>query len=168
MIREKTAIFKRVSTGEQNTENQDLQLSNLAAELNLEIVKIYDISASAYKNQHHPEINRIIRDSKRNGVKHLIIWDLSRLSRGGIEQTFSYLENFRKHGITVHSCNDDLSNELIIAVNAICNRFASNINSERTKAGLERAKRAGKTLGRPKGSTDKKQRSKIGYLYRWN
>ena len=98
----------------------------------------------------------------------MIIWDLSRLSRGGIEQTFSYLENFRRHGITVHSCNDDLSNELIIAVNAICNRFASNINSERTKAGLERAKRAGKTLGRPKGSTDKKQRSKLGYLNRWN
>ena len=79
MTREKTAIFKRVSTGEQNTENQDLQLSNLAAELNLEIVKVYDVSASAYKNRHHPEINRIIRDSKRFGVKHLIIWDLSRL-----------------------------------------------------------------------------------------
>jgi len=30
--------------------------------------------------------------------------------------------------------------------------------SERTKAGLERAKREGKKLGRPEGSKDKKKR----------
>ncbi len=38
---------------------------------------------------------------------------------------------------------------------------------ERTMAGLERARRAGKTLGRPAGSKDKKQRRKSGYFMRY-
>ena len=38
----------------------------------------------------------------------------------------------------------------------------------RTKSGLERARRQGKTLGRPKGSTDTKRRRKSGYFRRWS
>jgi DNA invertase Pin-like site-specific DNA recombinase len=37
----------------------------------------------------------------------------------------------------------------------------------RTLSGLERAKRQGKTLGRPAGSKDGKPRRKSGYLLRW-
>jgi len=38
---------------------------------------------------------------------------------------------------------------------------------ERTKAGLERAKRQGKTLGRPMGKKDGRPRRKSGYINRW-
>jgi len=39
--------------------------------------------------------------------------------------------------------------------------------SERTRAGLERARAEGRTLGRPTGSKDKKRRKRAGYVARW-
>lgn len=41
-------------------------------------------------------------------------------------------------------------------------RMESQRRSERTKAGLDRLKSEGKTLGRPRGSQDKKQRIRRG------
>jgi len=38
----------------------------------------------------------------------------------------------------------------------------------RTKSGLQRALRQGKTLGTPKGSKDTKRRRLSGYLRRWS
>lgn len=39
--------------------------------------------------------------------------------------------------------------------------------SERTRAGLTRAVKEGKKLGRPQGSKDKKKRKRTGYLLRY-
>ncbi|MFC1981123.1 hypothetical protein ACFLVN_02635 [Chloroflexota bacterium] len=39
--------------------------------------------------------------------------------------------------------------------------------SERTNAGLARAIKEGKRLGRPVGSKDKSRRRRAGYLQRW-
>jgi len=57
--------------------------------------------------------------------------------------------------------------ELLLAIAGWVTRMESNRRSERTKAGLERAKSEGKTLGRPKGSLDTRQRSRRGYLLRY-
>lgn len=57
--------------------------------------------------------------------------------------------------------------ELLLAIAGWVARMESNRRSERTKAGLERAKSEGKTLGRPKGSLDTRQRSRRGYLLRY-
>ena len=40
-------------------------------------------------------------------------------------------------------------------------------HKERINAGLDRAKKEGKTLGRPKGKKDGKVRRKSGYYMRW-
>ena len=45
--------------------------------------------------------------------------------------------------------------------------FESKRRSERTLAGLARALREGKKLGRPKGSKDKAKRQRTGYLLRY-
>lgn len=45
------------------------------------------------------------------------------------------------------------------------NLFSKNL-SEKTKLGMQRAKEKGKVLGRPRGSKDKKTRSKKGYYLR--
>ena len=44
--------------------------------------------------------------------------------------------------------------------------FERDLIRERTVDGLERAKKQGKRLGRPKGSKDKKVRKKGGYYLR--
>lgn len=46
-------------------------------------------------------------------------------------------------------------------------QFERSLIKERIDAGLDRAKKEGKQLGRPKGSKDKKVRRKSGYYTRW-
>ena len=53
--------------------------------------------------------------------------------------------------------------ELLLSIVAWIARMESDRRSERTKAGLNRAVAEGKTLGRPKGSTDKRKRRTSGY-----
>ena len=50
--------------------------------------------------------------------------------------------------------------ELFVAIAGWVARMECKRRSERTKAGLDRAIRQGKKLGRPKGSKDKKKRRK--------
>ncbi len=57
--------------------------------------------------------------------------------------------------------------ELLLAVFGWAAQYESRIKSERTLAGLARARAEGKNLGRPKGSKDKEKRSRRGYLQRW-
>ncbi len=45
--------------------------------------------------------------------------------------------------------------------------FEREIIRERILLGLERRKKEGKPLGRPKGSKDKKRRRRSGYINRW-
>ena len=168
--KEKGAIWLRVSSKDQDSFSQRDLIMTKAHALNIEIIKEYDITGSAYVNAHEPVIKKVIADSKRYGIKHLIVFDLSRLSRRGILHTFTILNTFGKHNIKVHSCNpsENLDEELIPALNSYLNNESSKLKSMRTKAGLKKRKAAGYKLGRPKGSKDKRPRSNVGDLERWS
>ncbi len=57
--------------------------------------------------------------------------------------------------------------DLLLAIAGWVARMESNRRSERTRAGLARAKNQGKRLGRPPGAKDKKKRSRRGYFSLW-
>ena len=57
--------------------------------------------------------------------------------------------------------------EMFIAMSAWVAKFESDRRSERTLAGLARAKANGKKLGRPAGNKDKGKRKRTGYLLRY-
>jgi len=58
--------------------------------------------------------------------------------------------------------------ELLLAVFGWAAQYESRIKSERTLAGLARARSKGKKLGRPVGRKDKHKRSRRGYYQRWS
>lgn len=58
--------------------------------------------------------------------------------------------------------------ELVISIMAHLAALESRRRSERTKAGLERAKANGKVLGRPKGSKDRRKRRRSWYFERYS
>ena len=170
----KTAIWMRVSTKEQTSENQLEQLHRKAYELGLEVVKTYDVTGSAYKNAHEPAIRQVINDSKWIKFNNLIVFDLSRISRLGINQTINILLRLKRNGIKVYSCNPAESfldpdmnfDQLMIALYSFKDNEDSLDRSRRTRAGRLRAKKEGKHIGRPKGSKDKRPRNLRGYFMR--
>ena len=58
----KAALYLRVSTNQQDEENQRAPLEKLAAVRGWEVTAIYRENESAWKQGHQPELARLLRD----------------------------------------------------------------------------------------------------------
>jgi len=168
-----TVIYARVSTTKQETDNQIQQLKKYAETLNLNIKKVY-VDEKSGRVSERPQFRQMMKDAYVRKFDLILIWDLSRFSREGIVKTLSYIKKLKKWGIGLKSLQEtwlDTSDEgmanLLIAIFSWVGEQEAKRISERTKAGLERAKASGKKLGRPKGKKDKKPRDNLGYRKRW-
>ena len=107
----------------------------------------------------------------RNGeFSSVVVYKLDRYARSSTELILETKELTDK-GIGFISLSDNLdfstaSGKLHFQILAAFAEFERSLISERTKEGLKRAKLQGKSLGRPKGSKDKKARKKSGYYVR--
>ena len=172
----KVIIYLRVSSSEQTTEDQLPALEKWVADRWHDLVEVYQETESAWKAGHQKELSRLlsdIRDGHRR-YDYLVVWSIDRLSRGGVGQIFSLIDTFRRHGCQLVSVKEPwletsgVAAELLLAVTSWIAKFESDRRSERTRAGLVRAVKEGKHLGRPKGSKDKNKRSSGGYLLRYH
>ena len=79
----KAAIWSRVSTNEQDTSNQVLQLELWAKQRGFDIVKIYNVEESAWRGAHKKAIHEALEDARKGQYSVLMVWALDRLSREG-------------------------------------------------------------------------------------
>ena len=159
----RVALWLRVSTTDQTVENQRLQLMQLAEHRGYEVVREYDLSGvSAWQNQLTGHVSRVIEEAPAYGFNTLLIASLDRLSRSGAGDTLMTLKRLEAANIGVLSMREPIIDtagpfgEVIVALFAVFAQLESQSISERTKAGMERARAQGKKLGRPKGSKTKK------------
>jgi DNA invertase Pin-like site-specific DNA recombinase len=89
----------------------------------------------------------------------LLVWSLDRFSREAMAATVAHLQRPASHGIAFRSFTEEpLSTENELVRNILLATLSSLAKlerekiSQRTKAGLERARAKGKVLGRPKFS----------------
>ncbi len=170
---DKAALWLRVSSGGQHAENQQPDLEAWAARRGTEIVKVYEISESAWKGAHQKALTEVYQDARAGRFQILLVWALDRLSREGVAATLEIVARLGRSGVRVLSLQESWTEvdgpmqELLLSIVAWVARMESNRRSERTKAGLARAVAEGKQLGRPVGAKDKKKRSRRGYFARW-
>lgn len=161
----KAVIYQRVSTDKQHVENQDI-IVNVAQNRGWEVVRIYQEKESAWKDGHQYELSRLIADSQRGEFQIVLVWALDRLCREGALATLKLFHRLNLYGVKIVSFMEPWTEapgeigEVLIAMVAWVARMESARRSDRTKAGMERAKREGKHIGRPKGRTDTKKRKK--------
>jgi DNA invertase Pin-like site-specific DNA recombinase len=150
---ERAALYLRVSTEEQTTENQRPDLEQLAAQRRMRIVAVYDEQASAARKR--PEFDRMLADAHRGAFDVLVVWALSRFGRSMVGNLTTVLELDRR-GVKVVSVQETwldttsgpVRNLLIAVFSWVAEEERAQLVA-RTIAGLERAKRNGKRLGRP-------------------
>jgi DNA invertase Pin-like site-specific DNA recombinase len=168
----KTAIYARVSTkdGRQDTENQLRQLREFAKTQGWEIVHEYVDRASGKKSDREQFQKMFVAASKRE-FDCLLFWSLDRLSREGTVATLNHLERLTGYGIVYRSLSElyldstGMFKDAVIGILAAVAKQERVRLSERTKAGLERAKAQGKVGGRPKAEdADHKLMAKIAKL----
>jgi DNA invertase Pin-like site-specific DNA recombinase len=156
------AVYARVSTKDkgQDTENQLRELRAFADSSGWLIGREY-IDHETAKHGDRSQFQRMLTDATQRKFKAVLCWALDRFTREGIEQTFEYVRQLKAEGVDfisyteAHFRTTGPAGELMRAVAAWIAKQERIRISERTKAGMETARRKGKVLGRPANAIDK-------------
>ena len=115
--------------------------------------------------EYRKQLAAMFAGATRREFDLLLVWSLDRFSREGMAATVAHLQRLASHGVAFRSFTEEhLSTENELVRNILLATLASLAKlerekiSQRTKAGLERARARGKVLGRPKfrdGDRDK-------------
>lgn len=154
MTTKRCATYVRVSTDREQVQNQLAEPQQLANARGYEPV-VYEEVESAAKAR--PVLDRMLADLRAGRVQAVAFWALDRLHRSMTGAINTVLELDRL-GVPVLSVREgwlDTSGPVRPLLVAIFGWVAEQERTrliERTRAGLERARREGKVLGRPRTS----------------
>lgn len=151
----KTALYVRVSTDKQEVDNQLLQLREYCKKQNYNIVIEYSEVVSGAKTN-RPQFDQMFKDAHRKAFDLVLFWDLSRFSRSGTLFTLQKLQELDNLNIQWHSYQEAYFSsigqfkDVVVSIMSTLAKIEREKISERTKAGLARAREKGNFAGRPK------------------
>ena len=149
----KIALYLRVSTDKQETENQAIQLREFAAKQGWQIFREYCDYESGSKAD-RVAFKQMFADASQRKFDMILFWALDRFSREGVLPTLQHLNQLESYGVGYRSFTEPyfdscgVFKDVILAVMATLAKQERVKRSERTKAGLARVRAAGGTLGR--------------------
>ena len=157
---EKTAIYMRVSTSLQTTDNQHVALQEYATRMNYEITSIYkDEGISGIKNKsQRPALNEMMKDVVKGKFSQILIYDISRLGRS-LKDLVNILNDFNQSKVRLIFIQNgiDTSNstgQMMFQLLGVFAEWERQTIVDRVNAGLVRARQNGKKLGRPSTIND--------------
>jgi DNA invertase Pin-like site-specific DNA recombinase len=158
----KVYAYCRVSTSDQDTDNQRLEILEYARKNNFKVDDFISIEVSSRKDKKTRRIDELME--RLNSGDTLIVSELSRLGRsvGQLSTMVDELVSNKikfvaiKEGISLNgNGKKDIQTTALVSCFSMLAEIERQLVSERTKAGLQAARAKGKLLGRPKGSTGK-------------
>jgi DNA invertase Pin-like site-specific DNA recombinase len=157
----RVALYARVSTKDkgQDHENQLIQLRAFAKTQGWEVVQEYVDKLSGKRSDRVRFQDMFVGASKRE-FDVLAFWSLDRLSREGTVETLNHLQRLTGYGVDYRSFTEQyldstgIFKEAVIGILAAVAKQERVRLSERTIAGLERARAQGRVGGRPKAEDD--------------
>lgn len=183
----KVSIYARVSTEDQQTENQTEELQEYVNNhKNWELYEIYTDKITG-KSDRRPGLDKLMQDARKRKFNHIVFWKVDRLARSSLV-FFQVLDEWENLGITysVASLGIDTNTshgKFVVGILEQVAELGRRDIVEKTNLALKRIKRnidkkgfhitkEGKKitrLGRPKGKKDNpsKPRRKSGYFERW-
>jgi DNA invertase Pin-like site-specific DNA recombinase len=159
----RVALYTRVSTRDkgQDTENQALQLRKFAETQGWTIAAEY-VDRITGKRSDRDQFQKMFTAASQRQFDILLFWSLDRFSREGTLQTLKHLERLTAYGVDYRSFTEQYLDSTGIFKDAVISILATVAKqerirlSERTIAGLERAKAQGRVGGRPATQDDPK------------
>lgn len=149
--------YARVSTKNQNLDLQIDKLEEVGCD------KIFSEKRGA--TQERPEFDKCL-EYLRDGDK-LVVWKLDRLGRT-MRQLINLVEDLKERDIHLHIINDGIdtstdSGKLMFTIFSMFAETERNMIIERTKVGLESARKRGRFGGRKKVDDDVMERAYMMY-----
>jgi len=152
---DRVAIYGRVSTTEQTSDNQINFLQEIVSRNGWELVQTYvDEGISGTKGRDkRPEFDRLCKDMVRRKFNRILVWDISRLGRS-LQHLVEFLNEVQSVNchLYIHQSGLDTSTpsgRMMFQMVGVFSEFERSMISERVKLGLERVKSKGTKLGRP-------------------
>ncbi len=149
----KAAVYARVSTLDQEPENQLAELRRyIEARSWPPAVEYVDKGVSGAKDR-RPALDRLVADATRRGFDVLVVWRLDRLGRN-LRHLVTLLDELHAVGVSFVSLGEGIdcttpAGRLQLHVLAALAEFERGRIAERVHAGLALARRRGTRLGRP-------------------
>jgi DNA invertase Pin-like site-specific DNA recombinase len=166
----RVAIYVRVSTDQQTTENQLQELRNWAERGGHQVVKEYadnGISGSRGRDK-RSALDQMLKDTVRRKFDLVAVWSVDRLGRN-LQGLLDTLQELHAAGVDLYLHHQALdtstpSGRALFQMMRVFAEFERAMIQERVKAGVARAKAQGTTFGRPTIGHEKEKR--ILQLYR--
>lgn len=151
-LQHRAAIYARVSTVDQEPENQLAELRRYAAARRWTTVEFVDRGMSGSRDR-RPALDAVLTDIKRRRFDVLVCWRLDRLGRS-LKHLVTLLDELQALGVAFVSLAEGIdattpAGKLQMHILAAIAEFERARIAERVTAGLARAKKQGKKLGRP-------------------
>lgn len=150
----KVAIYSRVSTTKQETENQVFKLIEYCDNMGYEVFKVYIDDAVSGISTIKPRLEQMMDAAFERKFDIVLVWKLDRLGRS-LKEIINILDKLKEKNIDFVCLTQKIdtttsSGKLMFHIIGAFAEFERDLISERVKLGLERAKRNGVKLGRPK------------------
>jgi DNA invertase Pin-like site-specific DNA recombinase len=156
MKSKRAAIYLRVSTDGQTTENQRRELAEVAKAAGWEVVEFYEdagVSGAKGRDQ-RPAFDHLCRDATKRRFDVVMAWSVDRLGRS-LQDLVAFLGELKALRVDLFILKQGVdtttpAGKAMFQMLGVFAEFERALIQERVKAGLARAKAEGKTLGRPK------------------
>jgi DNA invertase Pin-like site-specific DNA recombinase len=155
----RAALYLRVSTLDQTTDNQERELRTAAERLGHEIVDVYaDNGISGTKGRSgRPAFDRLCRDAVRRRFDIIMAWSVDRLGRS-LQDLVAFLNEIHAVHVELYLHQQGLdtstpAGKAMFQMMGVFAEFERNVIRERVLSGMARAKvqgtKSGKAIGRP-------------------
>lgn len=150
----RAAIYARVSTDRQTTENQTRELHALAKREGWEVVRVFEDTMSGAKGrEERAGLDAMLKAVGRREFDTVLVWSVDRIGRSLTDLLAVLMElHAKKVRLVLHQQGLDTgtpAGKAMFQMLGVFAEFERAIIQERVKAGLERAKARGVKLGRP-------------------
>jgi DNA invertase Pin-like site-specific DNA recombinase len=159
----RAAIYCRVSTFDQTTLNQELELRAVAERKGFEVVEVYrDVGISGAKGRDkRPALDALLKDATRRRFDIVMAWSVDRLGRS-LQDLVGFLAEIHGGGVDLYLHQQAIdtttpAGKALFGMLGVFAEFERSIIVARVRSGIRRAQergtKSGKAIGRPKTAT---------------
>ena len=147
----RAAVYTRVSSVDQHPESQLLDLRQMAAQRNLEIVAEYTDRICGVKSR-RPGLDSLMRDARRGRFDVVMTWASDRIARS-VKHFLEVLDELNRFNIEYVSLRESIDTggplgRAIIVIVAAITELERSLIIERVRCGMRRARLEGRQIGR--------------------